>query len=250
MIYVRLCTVLLAAIPMSPVSAQEADATSPRIPLPAEVEQTSKALARAAFSWGQEYGSWITEAFRTAAKRTVDGQAASSGTASDQTFDKSDPAVIEKMTAIAFEAARRDDLKTIDAYLREGFSANIRNKASDTLLSVAAYQGSKAVVKRLLEDESIDVDAPGRMGLTALAAASFKGEVEVVDGLLAAGADANAANAQGQTALMFAALTNRVACFKKLLAAGADPRHQDVAGNSAKSLATQQRANEILALLR
>lgn len=164
-------------------------------------------------------------------------------------FDKTDPAVIERMTSIAFEAARSNDVKTIDAYLREGFAADVRSDSKDTLLSVAAYSGSRKVVKRLLEVDRINVDAPGRMGLTALAAASFKGETEILSDLLAAGANANAVNKQGQTALMFAALTGKVDAVRLLLKAGADPKRVDSAGNSAASLASKQGASRVLDLL-
>lgn len=220
-------------------------------PISADAQTETQTFVETASSIGKKCGDALADAIARATKqqmkpiRTPDP----SSIRMLPKFDKTDTEVIEKMTMIAFDAARNEDVSTINAYLREGFSANVRSKANDTLLSVAAYNGSSRVVARLLKDKSIDVNAPGRMGLTALAAASFKGEVEILKILLASGANAEAANAQGQTALMFAALTGRAECVRLLLDAGADPSRQDAVGNSAASLAMRQGATEVISQL-
>lgn len=160
------------------------------------------------------------------------------------------PEVAAKLREIAFQAARDGDVKTLAAYLDAGRPVNEANARGDTLLTVASYAGRAEAVDVLLKQPKVAVDARNKMGLTALAAAAFKGHAVIAKALLANGADANAVNGSGQTALMFAALTGRAEAVRVLLAAGADPRAADNVGNTPLSLAETQGAKEAADLLR
>lgn len=154
-----------------------------------------------------------------------------------------------KLKEIAFQAARDGDEKTLAAYFAAGLPVNGPNARGDTLLTVAAYAGQMPAVRVTLARPGVEVDARNKMGLTALAAAGFKGHVEIAQLLVAHKADVNAANGSGQTALMFAALTGRTAMVEYLLSAGATPAAADKAGNTPLSLARTQGAAGVVKLL-
>lgn len=160
-----------------------------------------------------------------------------------------DAATEMKLIEIVFDAARSDDVTTIDEYLKEGFSPNVRSIRGDTLLTVAAYHDSIAVVKRLLTAPGVDIEARNRMGLTAVSAAAFKGYEGSLRELIAAGADVNAKGTMQHTALMFASLSGRSNTVTILLQAGADQSPADDQGNTAISLATTQGADEVVKAL-
>ncbi|VTS07478.1 ankyrin repeat domain-containing protein [Tuwongella immobilis] len=154
-----------------------------------------------------------------------------------------------KLQTIAFQAAREGDVATLREYLAVKMPLNETNSRGDTLLIVAAYQGQASAVEWLLKQPGIEIDRRNRMGLTALTAATFKGEVGIAKQLLAAKADVNLANGTGQTALMFAALAGRTEMVKLLLDSGAQAGARDRLGNTPLTLAQSQGATEIVALL-
>jgi hypothetical protein len=160
------------------------------------------------------------------------------------------PEVAAKLQEIAFQAAREGDAVTLKEYFAAGRPVNDANKRGDTLLTVAAYNGRADAVAVILKQKGVEIDAKNRMGLTALTAASFKGEVAIAKALVAAKADVNAANDSGQTALMFAALAGRTKMVEYLLKAGADPKAKDKAGNTPLSLAQTQGADDVVKLLK
>lgn len=157
--------------------------------------------------------------------------------------------VAAKLQIIAFQAARDGDIATLKEYFAIGQPVNGVNARGDTLLTVAAYAGSAEAVTLILKQPKCTVDARNKMGLTALAAAAFKGYVEIAEQLIAAKADVNAANETNQTALMFAALTGRTKMVEFLLKSGADAGIADKKGNTALSLAKTQGADDVVKLL-
>ena len=157
--------------------------------------------------------------------------------------------VAKKLQLIAFQACRDGDLETLKAFFAAGRPVNDTNARGDTLLTVAAYAGQAKAVALVLAQPKVDVDAKNGMGLTALAAAAFKGQPDIAKALLKAKANANAANGSGQTALMFAALAGKVDVAKVLLDAGADAKAADKAGNTPLSLARTQGADDVAKLL-
>lgn len=154
-----------------------------------------------------------------------------------------------RLIEMVFDAARADDALTVSEFLSEGFSPNVRNPRGDTLLIVAAYYDSSTVVKALIQHHAIELDAVNRMGLTAVAAAAFKGFETPLKLLIDAGADVNASNAAQQTAIMFASLAGKTTTVRMLIDAGADQHRADERGHTAATLAQTQGAREVLETL-
>jgi len=159
------------------------------------------------------------------------------------------PEVLAKLHAIAFQAARTGDAKTLKEYFTLNVDVNKKNERGDTLLVVAAYNGQPEMVELILVQPKLDVDGRNGMGLTALTAAVFKGDEACTKLLIDAKADFNFSNKAGRTSLMFAAVGGRAKTAKLLLDAGADANAKDHAGNTALSLAKTQGADDVVKLL-
>ena len=86
----------------------------------------------------------------------------------------------------------------------------------------AAARGDIAAVRALIAQKA-DVNAPQADGATALHWAVFKGNKEIADMLLRAGANPKAANREGSTPLWLASVNGDAAMIEALLTAGADP---------------------------
>merc|ERR1719313_1552623 len=113
------------------------------------------------------------------------------------------------------------------------------------MLVLAASKGSTAVVKELLEDDDVDEDGEGSValegeqlvGVTALIAAAYEGQLRCLELLLSAGADADGgqgwADKDGYPPLHAAAQSGRLACVERLLEAGADKDIRNADGETA-----------------
>lgn len=89
-------------------------------------------------------------------------------------------------------------------------------------LLFAAYEGKIEIVKRLLADPRVYIDARSRDKKTSLIWAAYKGHLEVVDFLLNDGrADPNLRSSSQSTALCYAVSQNKPAIAQRLLK---DPR--------------------------
>ncbi|MBA4065806.1 MAG: hypothetical protein C0501_19225 [Isosphaera sp.] len=161
-----------------------------------------------------------------------------------------DDATKAKLRAVAFQAARDGDTKTLAAYFRAGQPVNAANARGDTLLILAVYHGHADAVDLVLKQPKVDLTHRNAMGFAALDGAAFKGSVPIATALVKAGADVNAKNESGKTALMLAALTDRADVVRYLLEAGADPTAADKDGNTALSVAEGQGAKGAAAVLR
>ena len=105
---------------------------------------------------------------------------------------------------------------------------------TSTPLYYAAKFGINSMVKIILAMQGtrhLEVRG-GRFGSTPLHVASYSGHFEVVQTLLAAGANAKEANAIGESGLMWAAVERRLDIMKALLDAGADPNRRDGHGRT------------------
>jgi ankyrin repeat protein len=94
---------------------------------------------------------------------------------------------------------------------------------ASTPLIDAVKQQDKAAVRALLQQKRVDVNAPQGDGATALHWAAYLDDAELVDLLLAAGANVNIANDLSITPLSLASANRSAAVVRKLLARRANP---------------------------
>lgn len=131
-----------------------------------------------------------------------------------------------------FGFARAGEAAKLAILLGQGLPPSLRNERGDTLLMLACYHGHQGAAKVLLEH-----------------GAAFKGDLQVAALLLDHGARVDAAGPNGKTALMFAAMFNRTDIVQLLLARGADPFLLDADGNSLLDAARKMGAADTLELL-
>jgi ankyrin repeat protein len=119
-------------------------------------------------------------------------------------------------------AARANDLGTVQKLLRSGANPSAANRYGITPLSLAVESGNSEIVEALLK-AGADSKATLPGGQTLLMTAARTGNPSIVQTLLDRGADANAReNTNAETALMWAAAENHPEAVKLLIAHGAD----------------------------
>ncbi len=125
------------------------------------------------------------------------------------------------------DAAQRGDADAVRALLQGGADANAAQSDGMTALHWAAARNDATIARALLY-AGATVQARTRLGgYTPLHLASRAGSREVVDVLVAQGADVDAYTATGVTALHFAADADAAAVAAALLAGGADVDARD-----------------------
>lgn len=120
------------------------------------------------------------------------------------------------------DAVRARDSATALKLLKESPREAVRQLAVDgtTALHWAVYNDDAELVDRLVA-AGADVNARNDYGATPLAQAAVVGNVRIIKRLLGAGADVESANADGQTALMVLSRSSNVEAAKLLLKRGA-----------------------------
>ncbi|MBN1237585.1 MAG: ankyrin repeat domain-containing protein [Gammaproteobacteria bacterium] len=106
-------------------------------------------------------------------------------------------------------------------------------------LAEAAMRGDIETLRRLLDEGSVDFDAPGRTGTPALHWLIHRGDRDAALRLIAAGADVNAANRYGVAPLHVAIETGDAILARRLLEAGADAGAADRTGELPLMLAAR-----------
>ena len=134
--------------------------------------------------------------------------------------------------AIRMTAAMEENLKTIERVLNYGASIDLKNKAGDTALTLAAVTG-KLDATRLLLEHGANINTSNGVGNTALMRAAEKGQLDVVKLLLEHGADINTRSEAGHTSLILAAAEGRLDVVKLLLENGADAHAMNNKGRTA-----------------
>lgn len=114
--------------------------------------------------------------------------------------------------------------------------------AGDLSLVDAVTNGDEAAVRAALRRPGVNVNATEADGSTALHYAADRGEVRLVDALIAAGANVKAQNRYGVTPLSVAVERGSAAVVERLLKAGADPNTTTAGGETA--LMTASRAGD------
>lgn len=124
-------------------------------------------------------------------------------TGTDDRPPEPDETALSELAGRLFELARGGRCADLLPYLDAGLPINLANDSGDTLLMLAAYHGRINVVDALLA-RGADPDRTNDRGQSPLAGAVFKGEDDVVRALLAAGADPGAGTPTAlDTARMF-----------------------------------------------
>ncbi len=149
------------------------------------------------------------------------------------------------------QASRTGATPVVQALLRAGADPKLTHPEGETPLMAASYAGSLGSVKLLLEANA-DVNATDTyQKQTALMWAATEGHTEIVEALMAAGADPNVKAhittlterkhadhpTGGFTALMFAARNGHEAAVRALVKGGADPKLTNGDGASATIVA-------------
>lgn len=151
--------------------------------------------------------------------------------------------------------------------LDQGADVNARTDNFDTPLHFAAHWGHTDTVNVLLS-QGAEIDSPDALGITPLQAAIMGAReeiverrpdtaaewrrvvqhenVEIVELLIAEGADVNKANSQGMAALHLAAESGRAEITKQLLERGADVAARDSYGFTPLMVAAYYMAGELV----
>ncbi|MDH4063794.1 MAG: ankyrin repeat domain-containing protein [Acidobacteriota bacterium] len=133
--------------------------------------------------------------------------------------------------AVVTSAAEAGDLAQVRRLLRDGADVNAALGDGTTALHQAAMRGDADMVDVLVY-AGANVKATTRLGgYTPLHLASQRGHAVVIDRLVKAGADPNQATATGTTPLMFAAASGHVDAVKQLVAHKADLNATELASD-------------------
>lgn len=124
-------------------------------------------------------------------------------------------------SAVLLAAAKSANHAAALAALEKKPDPNLADSDGSTALLWAVHHGDVDLVQRLLA-AGADVKAGNQYGATPMSEAAIVADVAVLDALLRAGADADSPNADGQTALMVVARSGNVAAAELLLKHGAN----------------------------
>lgn len=148
------------------------------------------------------------------------------------------------------EAAWRGNLSAVKTLLAQGVSLNAEQRGHHgwTALMAASTSGQAEVVNFLLA-KGADPKVKLEDGSTTLYQAAQNGDREVVEALIAAGVELNAQTKEGRTALIRAAWMSHTEALKRLIAAGAEVNARGSKGESALLLAVNSGHGEIVKAL-
>lgn len=179
-----------------------------------------------------------------------DRNEATGAATNDQTARPGPLRQLAPSTAALLEAAFKGDMRTVQAALAGGVSADTVNDEGTTVLMMAAFNGHTEVVGTLL-DHGATVGTEDGVGRTALLYASSGPYAETVALLLENGADVNLTDdGERWTALMFAGGEGLAGVIQTLLEHGADASLTDDDGETALTFAERNGHREAAALLR
>ncbi|AII14575.1 ankyrin domain protein [Campylobacter iguaniorum] len=122
----------------------------------------------------------------------------------------------EELCGYAFNFARSNQTNDLEMMINAGLSPNLQNHKGDSLLMLAAYNGSYETTKMLIS-KGARVDDRNDRGQTPLAGVCFKGNLEMVKLLVESGADIDANNGMGLTPYSFAVMFGKTEIAQYLL---------------------------------
>jgi len=154
---------------------------------------------------------------------------------------------------LLFDAARKGCASLLPALKDAGASPLARDRLGDVALAHAARMGRVGMVAALLAADAAtretELNRPDVVGSTPLLIAALADRGATAKQLIEAGADVNVANRQGETALSAAAYNADFELVTELLAHGAKPATIDRAGKSPILYAAARGQDGIVAAL-
>ena len=146
------------------------------------------------------------------------------------------------------QAVRAGQASVVEELIEKGASPNFRMGNGDTGFTYALRADTPQVAEALLKSGKLALNDANRFGETPLMMAVFKGNSELFDELLKAGADPKGGT---WTALHYAATEGRTDMIEKLLALGASPNVQTSSGVTPLIMAARKPSRaSVMALLR
>jgi hypothetical protein len=150
-------------------------------------------------------------------------------------------------TTLLMTAARNSNEELIDLLLQMRAKVRGRNRYGDDALLLASFRGYLNIVRKLV---AAGAPIDREEGWQPLAYAAFNGHLEVAKFLLEHEADVDALSDNGTSALMVAARNGHLEVVKLLLKYEADPDIENDAGGTALSWAEAAGNSEIAKLVR
>lgn len=130
----------------------------------------------------------------------------------------------------AVESGRVDVFSTVQCLLKHKADPNIADYNGNTPLIKAVKAGQIELVKSLLAHKTTNVNMHNLEKNTALHEAAFKGNREMIGGLLAGGAEVDRQNSSGKAPIHRAVSANHLGVVKTLVEKGANINLQDSMG--------------------
>lgn len=159
--------------------------------------------------------------------------------------DVNKPEKLSRFTPIII-ATLRDNPDTFSLLLEAGADASIIDSGENTLLHHAATNNSVKVAKILLETNDFDLEHERKQyGFTPLLVAAFAGSLDMVELLVAHGANIEAQDDWNDTPLNVAAWNGKFEVVQKLVELGANPDVTNTQGNTALDHTQSQKHTEI-----
>ena len=147
------------------------------------------------------------------------------------------------------DAVKKTDAKAVRSLIAQRVDINASEPDGSTALQWAAQRNNVELVDLLLA-AGANPKTANRYNVTPLALASMNGNAAIIERLLKAGAGANDVSEEGQTALMTASLNGRPDAVKVLIAHGADVNEKEpIRGQTALMWAASEGNAEAARLL-
>lgn len=121
-----------------------------------------------------------------------------------------------------FYGIKSSNISVVQESLNKGVTANVKDEQGFSALGVAAFLGDFQVIKLLLENGAKVNLAEPKHGNTALMFTAAKGNIDVMDALLAAGASVEKLNSYDVNAMDIALMNKQYDAAKYLIKKGAD----------------------------
>ncbi|MFV8368963.1 ankyrin repeat domain-containing protein [Flavobacterium sp. LB2R40] len=148
-----------------------------------------------------------------------------------------------------FEAARTNDVKTIESFVQEGNDINSLNSSGYSLLILSVYNNNYEVAAYLISQKA-NLDIQDSSGNSALMGACFKGYSSLAELLLEHKASPDLVNYNKANALFFAATFGQEKCVEILLKYKINTHQKDIFGKTALDYAVNQENEAIISWLK